>query len=72
MQKETTVLSVCLLILLADILGLWQTINLRLNDQILLDQSSLAVILTSLGIFALLLLWINYTLARKIIGRQLS
>lgn len=72
MQKETTVLSVCLLILLADILGVWQTINLRLNEQIFLDQFSLVVILTSLGIFALLLLWINYTLVRKIIGRQLS
>lgn len=72
MQKETTVLLICLLILFADILGAWQTINLRLNEQIFSDQISVIVILTSLGIFALLLLWINYVLVRKIIGKQLS
>lgn len=72
MQKETTVLLVCLLILFADILGVWQTINLGYNEQILLDQFSLIAILTTLGVFALLLLWINYALVRKIIGKQLS
>ncbi len=72
MQKETTVLFVCLLILLADILSIRQTIDFWLNGQILLNQFSVMAILSALGIFAVLLLWINYALVRKIINRRLS
>ena len=72
MQREATVLFVCLLILFADILSIRQTIDFWLNEQILLNQFSVITILSALGIFAVLLVWINYALIRKIINRQLS
>lgn len=72
MQKEATALFICLLILFADILSIRQTIDFWLNEQILLNQFSVIAILTTLGIFAVLLVWINYALVRKIINRQLS
>lgn len=72
MQKETTVLFVCLLILFADILSIRQTINFWLNDQFFFNQFPAVALLAALGAFAVLLLWINYALIRKIISRQLN
>ena len=70
MQKETTVLLICLLILFADILSIRQTIDLWLNEDFLLDKFPAIAILSSLGIFAGLLSLVNYALIRKIIVRQ--
>lgn len=72
MQKETTVLFICLLILFADILSIRQAFDFWASEQILLNQFSVIAILSTLGIFAVLLVWINYALVRKIINRQLS
>ncbi len=67
MKKESTVLFVCLLILFADILSIRQIIDFWLSEQLLSNQFPVIAILTTLGIFAALLLWINYALFRKII-----
>ncbi|MEZ5424746.1 MAG: hypothetical protein R2747_00650 [Pyrinomonadaceae bacterium] len=72
MRKETTVLLICLLILFADILGIRQTLDLWLGEKLFLNDFSGIAILISLGGLTALLLWINYLLVRKILGRQMN
>ena len=71
MQKETTVLFICLLILFADILSIRQMFDLWLNGWIF-TRFPAVLVLSALGVFAVFLMWINYMLIRKIINRQLN
>ncbi len=69
MQKDITVLLVCVLMLFADLLSFWKAIELWLSDQVSFDHFTSFVILTALSLFAVLLVWLNCVLIRKIAVR---
>jgi hypothetical protein len=72
MQKELTVLTICILALFADALLFWQILNFRHNGILLIDSFYGGTILASLILAALCLLWFSYILVCKIIDRTLD
>ena len=72
MQKEMTVFIICVLALCADVLLIWQTLNIRSGGNLLIDSFLGGTILASLILAALCLLWFSYALLRKIIDRTLD
>ncbi len=72
MQKELTVLVICILMLFADALSFWQTLNLRHNGNLVIDSFYGGAILALLIMAALCFLWFSYVLLRKIIDRTLN
>ena len=72
MQKDLTVLIICILTLFADALLFRQILNLRHNGNLLIDSFYGGAIIALLILAALCLLWFSYILARKIIDRTLA
>ena len=70
MQKELTVLIICLLALFADAVLFWQVLNFRLNGNLLIDSFYGGAILAVLILAALCLLWLICVLLRKLIDRS--
>jgi hypothetical protein len=72
MQKEMTIFIICVLTLCADVLLLWQILNFRSGENLLIDSFLGGAILAALILIALSLLWFSYVLLRKIIDRTLE
>jgi hypothetical protein len=72
MQKELTVFIICVLTLCADVLLIWQTLNFRSGENLLIDSFLGGTILAALILVALCLLWFSYALLRRIIDRTLE
>ncbi len=65
MQKETTVLLLCVLVLFADGICFWQTLNLWQDAEINLSKIFLSAIAILQILLAFLIVWLSYFLLRK-------
>ncbi|MBA3334775.1 MAG: hypothetical protein H0T08_04110 [Acidobacteria bacterium] len=65
MQKETTVLLLCVLVLFADGICFWQTLNLWQEAEINLSKFFLSAIAILQILLAFLIVWLSYFLLRK-------
>ena len=72
MQKELTVFIICILVLFADVLLLWQTVSFQFGGNLLKESFLGGTILAALILAALCLLWFSYALLRRIIDRTLN
>ncbi len=65
MQKEMTVLLLCVLVLFADGICFWQTLNLWQDGQVNLGEIFLSAIAILQIVFAFLIVWLSYFLLQK-------
>ncbi len=70
MQKEMTVLLLCVLVLFADGICLWQTLNLWQDAGANLSKIFLSAIAILQILLAFLIVWLSYFLLQKTRLRQ--